>query len=965
MTKIFFAVFIVCFFASLAQTRQDVIINAPNGKPLFNLIVADARDYSNTWTMPQEYIEMFKVGLNYWSFLLGNFTANSVPVPILTGAIYASGINASGGSAIYSDGGGMTMLANGLYSDSLPYIAMSYADITLQEPSGGGLHFWTGAMTLLPHGGNLFNLASVVAHELGHAMGIMSLGDNNRFESYDYFSNLMKYDYYLVDINNNRSSAGKSIVLVNSINPSANTFQLLNVPIYEYGQGVAFFQGPKTLEVLGGYIYGNAASNPNRVRGMPINGFESGYAELSHLELRNSMMSHQNYRNWNTFMEAELALLEDIGIIIDRKNFYGFSLYSNDENIAISSNFYARNDEGTQYIDKQFNNTPWTIGLHIYGSNNIVSMDGEVLTKGYASAGIRIDGWENELTINGNIQSDGEYGVGLMIAYGKNHSIIHKSVITANGENGIGAMFDFGDNVIGNSNEYRGSYIRTRGSLNDELKGALVNSFDITGLISASYAAIYISSNAFVQKINIMKGANISGNIISNWNKQNSLIQNFGQGVMITTITFGLKADDLGKALLTPDDNFSLIYAGDILAKNASMDIIIYGGTLTYKGSMSGLNTFTISSQAALGIIVVSLTVSSIQALQINFNSNHILITLQNVPFSYESETYTYDALILDGQYNGENPNIIANGFVPIGFYNYYGEGLFSPAANGEPAKISFIVNDLDKKILRQDLAGGAAKTGALFMSLQNPAGSFIFKEISNADDSKNGVWIRPSYIYSTKAGNDGWSIENGAISLGFGNKDMGIVFAQDSLQFKSAFADIDADIMRGILYLSFKSSFVDTIVYGGIGFNNYHQNRSFQQETFDSKYDGSQYEAGAQISKTIDINKKVKVKPFMELALINLDIENYIETNISSYALSFQNQNYGSYQIKTGIALQYIIDDKFDISIGSFYKFLFGDKASQASVSFANVASDSVETIDNKWQEMSDITIGVELDCK
>ena len=89
-----------------------------------------------------------------------------------------------------------------------------------------------------------------------------------------------------------------------------------------------YFRGPHVSEVLNG-----AFSNS-----IPVNGYQDYfyedygitlfYAELSHLELERSLMSHQRYRNYTMLLEAELAVLQDIGHDIDRSLFYGHSIYN-------------------------------------------------------------------------------------------------------------------------------------------------------------------------------------------------------------------------------------------------------------------------------------------------------------------------------------------------------------------------------------------------------------------------------------------------------------------------------------------------------------------------------------------------------------------------------------------------------------------------------------------------------------
>ena len=252
-------------------------------------------------------------------------------------------------------------------------------------------------------------------------------------------------------------------------------------------------------EVLAGALNG----------GLPIEGFEGDSLDLSHIELDRSLMSHQDYRNYQVFMEAELAALQDIGYTIDRKNFYGFSVYGDNLTLSNGQGYFARNAGGTAYLPGQANT------LRI-------------------APGVRVS-------------ADGAYGTGLLLAYGKGQNVVSRGEIRATGTGGAGARFDFGGSLLGLDSgltaEYRGSYIRSRTEaaedesgnivtqlyeryeLLDELKGPLAERFDVSGPLSGNAAAIYISRNAWVKNINIVNGAALSGDIISDWNPGNSDVQ--------------------------------------------------------------------------------------------------------------------------------------------------------------------------------------------------------------------------------------------------------------------------------------------------------------------------------------------------------------------------------------------------------------------------------------------------------
>lgn len=290
------------------------------------------------------------------------------------------------------------------------------------------------------------------------------------------------------------------------------------------------------------------------VPGLPLNGYESDDGtppELSHIELQNVNMSHQAYRNWCSFTEAELALMQDLGYNIDRSKYFGKSIY----NSGTESTPFTYTNDNVFNSDQMH-----SIGLHVYGSYVDVTQNANasINANGDYGIGIRVDGVGNKVTIDSNISANGEGGNGLLVAYGKDHNITLNAgkTIEATGTDGVAARFDFGSNELGDFYGYRGSYINTSYTSQEELdameaespgstegmqvgwreiteehlpealKGALVNVFNVAGTLKGSKAAIYISPNALVKNINILQGANIQGDIISDWNPNEIIYQN-------------------------------------------------------------------------------------------------------------------------------------------------------------------------------------------------------------------------------------------------------------------------------------------------------------------------------------------------------------------------------------------------------------------------------------------------------
>lgn len=539
-------------------------------------------------------------GLGYWQLMLQDNAKNSAPLRIMVIANDVYDSNASAMSFTLENGpfAGKTWLSAALadnwFGESGTDWSAYLGFVWIDHVEHGD--WYTGPLDSLPQNGSTLGLTATIVHEIGHALGISALANESAtIESFG--SSLNLWEQGLRDSYGQKAAPNMSIV--SSGNKGEGTFVTQGETAYS---GV-YFTGEHVEDVLQGALL-SYPENPDdfgdtyagKMPGLPINaweytdegGNENGYfAELSHIELQNSLLSHQYYRNWNTLMEAEIAVMQDLGLSIDRRAWYGYSIYGSGMTLINNNPYYAR--ENGQYLIGQPSTMPWGIGLHVYGSNNHITQQADLLADGSYAVGVRLEGQGNDLTVakGTRIQANGYGGSALLVSYGRNHQVQLDGSAVALGTDGIAARFDFGDNVVGSNFETCGSWIRTAGAevtgdyvehanLPSEIQGALVNSFNVSGQLAGSKAAIYISDNALVEHINILSGASVWGNIVSEWNPDGERIQTEHQNFsgtkdsLYTQLNFGQKQGHDGR--LYDDANYDFTMYGNISGQGIKLN---------------------------------------------------------------------------------------------------------------------------------------------------------------------------------------------------------------------------------------------------------------------------------------------------------------------------------------------------------------------------------------------------------
>ncbi len=266
------------------------------------------------------------------------------------------------------------------------------------------------------------------------------------------------------------------------------------------------------------------------------------------LDLPNTLLFGGDYVNYGFYTEPELVLMRDMGFDVRPREFIGSTILSqgsvqNRISSRINSGFYAYSERSSLYDLSHASQVPLTIGTHVMGSFNDVQLPTSIIATGPGSAGVRIDGISNSLTLEpqASIIENGYDSIGIAVAYGRNHELNIKGRVHASGPGGVGILLSFPSNLNSDLVEYRGSYVRVRSldamkhksgingglgqdqiknsqqQISDELQGPLVKELHISGNVFGRDAALRIGPLAHVQNIRLENGARLYGGIDSYW----------------------------------------------------------------------------------------------------------------------------------------------------------------------------------------------------------------------------------------------------------------------------------------------------------------------------------------------------------------------------------------------------------------------------------------------------------------
>jgi hypothetical protein len=927
---------------------------------------AGVRDFT-----PAETADMYR-GLEYWTAVLKPTGALSTPI-VVRAAIGPAPFYNAFAITIYSD---ITHLPR-------PYEVLVTGEDPSLEPSGMlddpliGAHTLMGFFNIpwdtqpnsqLPE--TLTTLAPTMIHEVGHALGMN--GGINLFNRH-----LSGIPYFDDDDEN-------------------------TPPI----PGTLVFNGPIAVSVFGGPVpMANASSQ-----------------EASHFGLRNGLMTHIQITNYPMFMEVELAALEDIGYTIDRRNFFGQSLYATDgtsRTIENTQGFYESRglDAGGSWLGydtSRPNTSLFGVGLHIYGDNYIINQQADLLAFGSGGAGIRIDGFNNTVNIPAGvtIAANGERGTGLLVSFGSGHRITSRSTISAAGPLGIAVRFDMGAPYVdeGYVLSSYGEYFAPDGT-RLPINGPMVDAFNVSGALLGGASdpngqwlsgefvnyggrdiAVYIGPHAHVKEINILDGAEITGDIISRWDP--AILSNplpTGNDGM-TTLSFGLEKNASGEAISgSADSNFALVYRGNILGAD-SLNVSLEGGTLDYAGTIEA-QSFTTNSGTTLLADFVDGGAATINAEEITLGSGSV-IGFSPKPFAYGRELNTGANPVLELNAGATLSNNAAlrqsSGGFSIGPWDYRYSGLsrngaslaadissqsFNHQRGGTDAAAApltlamhnSVSNAAGKRLLRRfaraaadgDASSDGAREAAssLLGNYGGGNGTFpftpnLYTETQNRQymalaggggefgDNKTGAWFLPGYHYAKHQGSRTYGIQGFGVTVGMDHwlteiVMLGLGFGLDLPRYSGDDAETKANSTSFFIYSGIRLPLVlELEISAAYSSLRYEQIRSAPDRRFDATFGGDLFGAGITLGRSFTLMKNLILRPAVSYRFQYLRLDSYSES-AGAYALRFEENGSLLHHLTIGADAAFTLNNGLWFTGQVFYAGLYGERESNAGVSF------------------------------
>ena len=314
------------------------------------------------------------------------------------------------------------------------------------------------------------------------------------------------------------------------------------------------FYGQNTIEAFGDYWYSG------NVRGVAVDSNPDSIGTFQHpYDPPRGVMTYRSGRPF--FSELELAILQDIGHTVYRDRFFGRSLYHiYDSAIEITNannSLYTAEDGTTGWLgDGTFG-----VGLHVVRSDmqedanaegNVIRLGTHLMSTGYLGTGIRVEGFNHEITINENI------------------------IVGAAGEDGIGVLFIDGSG--GTLHNYGAIYAKTT---DNQLNNA-----------------VYVNNVLSSDGLNIYGGASITGHI-------------FSSVTAATNLNLHSGSEDSTNAILVEGNlsgNFNLNFLGASLAMSGTIidsDVLVTTGSAIGAGATGSLTIEgNLNMQSGSGLII-------------------------------------------------------------------------------------------------------------------------------------------------------------------------------------------------------------------------------------------------------------------------------------------------------------------------------------------------------------------------